>query len=72
MHTGLQISLPDLVFISRGGTSGSYSGGSIFNFLSKHHIVLHSDCIDLHSHQQCIRVSFSPHLTNVCYLLSSQ
>ena len=69
MNTGVHVSF--LILVSSGHMPnrrivGSY-GRFIPSFLSN--IVLHSDCINLHSHQQCKSVPFSPHpLQNILFV----
>ena len=60
VNTGVHVSFRIMVFsryMPRSGIDGLY-GGSVFSFLRNLHIILHSGCTSLHSHQVYWRIPF--------------
>ena len=64
VNNGIHVSFPIWVssgYRPRSGIAESY-GGFIPSFFKESPYVFHSGCINLHSHQQCKRIPFSPYL----------
>ena len=71
MNVGVHVSFSVLVssgYMPGTGIAGSY-GGFMPSFLRNLHTFYHSGFINLHSHQQCKRVPFSPHALQHLFLV---
>ena len=63
LNIGIHVSFEILVssgHMPKSGIAGSH-GGFIPRFLRDLHIIFHSGCINIHSHQQYKNVPLSPH-----------
>ena len=63
VNTGVHVFFWIMFFsrhMSSSGITGSYDSSMFIFFFRNLHTVLHSGYINLHSHQQCKRVFFSP------------